>query len=100
MIDIVLEAFDNQTFNQDGKDSAILKITFLNLQGLIFHHLGVKEKVKETDKNWIMNGYIIDTLTSNGIQEFIRIGAKVFKIYEDVIYTGINKIKNFRLEKI
>ena len=56
MNDIVLEPFDNQTFNQDGKDSAFLKIKYFKLQGLIFQHLAVKEIVKETDKNRIMNG--------------------------------------------
>ena len=32
------------------------------------------------------NGYIIDTLTSVDIEEFVNIGGKVIEIYEGVIY--------------
>ena len=36
--------------------------------------------------NRMRNGYIIDTLTSVDIEEFVKVGAKVLKIYEGVIY--------------
>ena len=38
------------------------------------------------------NGYIKDTLTSVDIQEIVKIGGKVFEIYDAVIYRG-----NFRV---
>ena len=40
-------AFNNQTFNQDGDESAILTIKYYNPPNLIFQHLPVKEKVKK-----------------------------------------------------
>ena len=44
MNDIYVEAFNNQTFNQDGDESAILTITYYNPPNLVFQHLSVKEK--------------------------------------------------------
>ena len=40
-----LNAFNNQRFNQDGKESAILKQKYYNPPNLIFQHLPVKMKV-------------------------------------------------------
>ena len=37
------EAFNNQTFNRDGNESAILKAKKFNPLVLIFQHLPVKE---------------------------------------------------------
>ena len=91
MNNIYVEAFNNQTFNQDGNESAILRIKYYNPPNFIFQHLPVKEKVKEKDKNIevevnrMRNGYIIDTLTSVDICEFVKIGGKVIQIYEGVI---------------
>ena len=45
MIDIYVEAFNNQTFNQGGNESAIIRIKYYNPHDLIFQHLPVKEKV-------------------------------------------------------
>ena len=42
------------------------------------------------------NGYIIDTLTSVDIQEFVKIGGKVIENYEGVIYREIFKVSPFR----
>ena len=42
-----VEAFNNQTFNEDGDESAILTIKYYNPPDLIFRHLPVKEKVKK-----------------------------------------------------
>ena len=42
-----VEAFNNQTFNEDGDESAILTIKYYNPPDLIFQHLPVKEKVKK-----------------------------------------------------
>ena len=46
MSDVYVEAFNNQTFNQDGKESAILRRKYYNAPDLIFQHLPVKGKVK------------------------------------------------------
>ena len=42
------------------------------------------------------NGYIIDTLTSIDIQEIAKIGGKVIRIYEGVIFRENFKISPFR----
>ena len=81
-----VEAFNNQTFNEDGDESTILTIKYYNPSDLIFQHLPVKEKVKKIEVNRMRNGYIIDTLTSVDIQEIGKIGGKVVRIYEGVIY--------------
>ena len=65
---VYVEAFNNQTFNEDGNESAILTIKFFNPPDLIVQHLPVKEKVKKIEVNRMRNGYIIDTLTSVDIQ--------------------------------
>ena len=43
MNDVYVEAFNNQTFNQDGNESAILKLKSYNPPDLIFQHLIVKK---------------------------------------------------------
>ena len=47
MNDIYVEAFNNQTFNQDGNESANLKIKYNIPADFIFQHLPVEGKVKE-----------------------------------------------------
>ena len=44
---VYVEAINNQTFNQDGDESAILTIKYHKPPNLIFQHLPVKEKVKK-----------------------------------------------------
>ena len=44
MNDIYIEAFNNHSFNQDGNESAILRIKYYNPPNLIFQHLAIKEK--------------------------------------------------------
>ena len=51
MNDVFVEAFNNQTFNQDGDESAILTIKYYNPPDLIFQQLPVKEKVKKIEVN-------------------------------------------------
>ena len=46
MNDVFVNEFNNQTFNEDDNDSAILKIKFYNPPDLIFQHISVK-KVKK-----------------------------------------------------
>ena len=81
-----VEALNNQTFNEDGDESAILTIKYHNPPDLIFQHLPIKEKVKKVEVNRMRSGYIIDTLTSVDICEIVKIGGRVVEIYEGVIY--------------
>ena len=96
MNDVYVEAFNNQTFNEDGDESAILRIKYYNPRDLIFQHLPVKEKVKKIEVNSMKNGYIIDTLTSVDICEIVKTGGRVIEIYEGVIYRENFKISPFR----
>ena len=102
MNDVYVEAFNNQTFNEGGDESAILTIKYYNRPDLIFQHLPVKENVKKVEVNRMRNGYIIDTLTSVDIQEIVKIGGKVIEIYEGVIYRENFKVSPFRkvIEKL
>ena len=47
MKDIYVEAINNQSFDQDGCERAVLKINHNNPPNLMFHYLPVKEKVKK-----------------------------------------------------
>ena len=76
MNNVYVEAFDDQTFNEDGNESAILGRKYYNPSDLIFQQLPVKEKVKNFEINRRRNGYKFDTLTSVDIQEIIKIGRK------------------------
>ena len=77
---VYVEAFNNQTFNEDGDESAILTIKNHNPPDLIFQHLPIEEKVKKVEVNRMRNGYIINTITSVDIQEIVKIGGKVIEI--------------------
>ena len=77
MNDVYLESFNNQSFNEDGDESAMLTIKYYNPPNLIFQHLPVKEKVEKIEVNRMRNGYIIDTLTSVVIQEIVKKGGEV-----------------------
>ena len=72
--------FNNQTLNQNGNESAILKLKYYNPPGLLFQHLPVQEKIKNNEVNRMRNGYIIDALTSVDLQEIVRTGGKVLEI--------------------
>ena len=102
MNNVYVEAFNNQTFNQDGDESAILGLKHHNPSNLIFQHLPVKEKVKNVEVNRMRNGYIIDTLTSVDVCEIVKIGGRVIEINEGVIYRENFKISPFRkvIEKV
>ena len=41
------DAFNNETFNEEGDESAILTIKYYNPPDLIFQNLPVKEKIKK-----------------------------------------------------
>ena len=55
MNDIYVDAINNQTFNEDGDESAILTIKYYNPPNLIFQHLPIKEKVKNIEVNRMRN---------------------------------------------
>ena len=74
MNDIYAETFNFETFNQDGNESAILKIKYYNPPDLIFQHLPVKEKLKNIQANGRRNGYVIGTLTSLVIPKIVEVG--------------------------
>ena len=99
---VYVEEFNDQTFNQDVDESAILRIKYYILPNLIFQHLPIKEKVVKIEVNCMRNDYIIDTLTNVDIQEIVKNGGKVIEIYEGVIYRENFKIVPFRkvIEKL
>ena len=102
MNDNYVETFNNQSFNQDGKEFAILRTKYCNPPSLIFQHLPVKEKVKNIKVSRMRKSYIIDKLTSVDICEIVKIGGKLIEIYEGVIYRENFKISPFRkfIEKL
>ena len=63
MNDVYVKAFNDQTLNHDGDESALLKITFYNPPYLIFQHLAVKENGKKIEFNRMRNGCFMNTLT-------------------------------------
>ena len=93
---VYVEAFNNQTFNQDVNEPVILKIKYYTPRDHIFQHLPVKEKVENIEFNRMTNGYIIDTLTSVDIQYNVKIGGKVIQIYDGVFYRENFKISPLR----
>ena len=56
MNDDYVKAFSNQTFNQDGNESVILKIRYYIPPDRIFQHLPIKEKVKNVEVHRMRNG--------------------------------------------
>ena len=90
-----VNAFNNQTFNEDGDEPAILRIKQYHPPDIIFEHLPVKEKDENIEVNRIRNGYINATLKSIAICEFFETGAKVIEIYEGLIYRENFKISQF-----
>ena len=93
--DVYVEVFNNGTFNQDGNEGAILKIKYYSPPDLIFQHLPVEEKIKITKVTRKQNEIIIDTSTSVDIQSSIKIGGKVIRFYEGVVYRGNFKVSSF-----
>ena len=97
MNNVYVETFHNQTFNEDGDESAVSTIKYYNPPDLIFQHTFTKQrKVKKIEVNRMRNGHIIDTLTSVDTQEIVKIGGKVIQIYKGVIYRENFKVSPFR----
>ena len=72
MNDVYVKAFKDQTFNEDGEKSAILRIKYYNPPNIIFKHWPVKEKVEKIEVNIMRIRYFIDTLTSVDICEIVK----------------------------
>ena len=64
MNNIYVDAFNNQSFNEDGNEYGIFRIKYYNPPDLIFQYLPVKEKVKNIEVKRMRKGCIIDILTS------------------------------------
>ena len=96
MKDVYVKSFKAQNFNEDGDESANLKIKYYNPPNLMSQHLPVKEKVRIILVNILRNDYIIDTLTSVDIQEIDKSGGKVIQIHESLIYRENFKISPFK----
>ena len=78
--DELVNKFNNQTFTQG---SAILKIMYYNPKNGIVQHLPIKGKGNKTELIRMRNGYVLDVFSSVDIQ--VKVGGKVFNIYEDVL---------------
>ena len=83
MNDELVKKFNYQTSTQI---STISKVKFYKPKNLIVQHLPDKVCEKKMEINRMRNGYIIQTLTSVDIQEIVKIGVKLIKIFESVIY--------------
>ena len=84
--DVFVNDFESQTFDQDGNESAVLKIMFYNPPNPNFQHLPFKGKVKNIEVKIMRNADIIDTLTTVDVCEIVKLGGKVTEICEDVFY--------------
>ena len=73
-----------------------------NPPNLIFQHLPVEGKVKNVEVNGMRNVYINDTLKSVDTCEIVKMGGKVIRFYEGVIYRKKIRILPFRkvIEKL
>ena len=100
--DVYVEAFNSQTFNEDGNESVILGVKFYNPPNFMFQHLPSKEKVKNMEVNRMRNWYIIDTLMLVDKCEIVKMGGGVIEICEGGIYRENYKISPFRkvIEKL
>ena len=45
--DVYIETFNNQSFNQDGNESALLRINYYNPPNLMFQHILIRRKFKK-----------------------------------------------------
>ena len=80
--------FNSGRWNELNK-SAFLTAKYHNPEKLVFQHLPIREKIKNTYKNnrleeinRMRNGIIIDTLTSVDIVEIVKYGGIILEIYE------------------
>ena len=93
--DVYIDVFSNQSFNPDENESAILKNIFYNKPSLIFHYITFKEKFGNVEVNRMRIGYNVDVLTSVDFQGIVKIGDKVTKTFEGLIYRENVKVSPF-----
>jgi hypothetical protein len=84
----VLDLFNSQTFRPR---TGFFKIQYYNPPELFLQHVPVKETIekengKTLEASRFRNGRIIDHLNSVDIQEIVRVGGVIERIYEGVIY--------------
>ena len=91
----LVKSFNDECFNQDDNESALLKIKYYNPPDLLIQHVPNKGKIQKIELNRKRNGYIVDTLTSVDLQKIVNIGGKIIEINAGVIYRA-----NFRLSRI
>ena len=86
MNDVYVQVSNVQNFNQDGKESAILKNKDYSPPKSKFQHLLVKEKVKNIEVNSMRKSYFIDILTVVDIQRTVKLGGKSIKFLEGNLF--------------
>ena len=72
-------AFNNQSLNQNGIESAFLGIKYRNPENLVFQHIGVKEKINNHENNRMRNGHFTVVLTLVDVQEIVKSVGKSLK---------------------
>ena len=92
MNDDFVEKINIGNFNQG---SAILKIKYYNPKDLIVQYLPVRERENKIEINRMCNGYVTDIITSVDNRENVKIGGRVVKIYEGVVYRENFKVSQF-----
>ena len=88
--------FEKSVNQISTQGSAMLKIKCYNPKKLLVQHLPVKEEGKKIEINRMRNGYITQVLTSVDIQEIAKIGGKVIRNHEGVIFREIYKVSPFK----
>ena len=88
MNDAICTLFNSGRWDELNR-SAFLTIKYHNPENFIFQHLPIKEKIKNPYKNnrleeinRMINGIIIDTLTSVDIVEIVKCGGVILDVYE------------------
>ena len=72
---------------------------YYNTSDIIFQQLPIWEKIKKTEINGMKTGFIIDTITSVNIQEFVKLRGNVIDMkvmYAGIIWKGSFKASAFR----
>jgi hypothetical protein len=100
----VLNLFNSQKFRPK---TGFFKIKYYYPPEQFLQHLPVKEKIcirgsKKYEVSRFRNGYITDYLNSVDIQEIVRTGGRIERIFEGVIYEKNLKASPFRgyIEKL